>query len=260
MCPWITETVKLSFHFLIIRNLLHLCDSYQKPTFSSTVDSARNWIMVMFIHLFLFWIYYSSPFKISIILYHGSVVRKSGWLPEGGNLMKLFDNLIFLLSCKYFPMQSLYYPGPPTQVHTGTLFTWMMWTQSYWSGLAFYFLWWIACKTFLKRTYIGKYPDLVHYVCIKTTACFEGNFQSIKWLFYIITWLVKLMQGKTTLTDYIRLIKSLPFFDRSIKYIFWKMIPKAMLVKTNKSFSLIKYVILWLKVLRKVNNTCTMYT
>lgn len=109
--------------------------------------------MVMFIHLFLFWIYYSSPFKISIILYHGSVVRKSGWLPEGGNLMKLFDNLIFLLSCKYFPMQSLYYPGPPTQVHTGTLFTWMMWTQSYWSGLAFYFLWWIACKTFLKRTY-----------------------------------------------------------------------------------------------------------
>lgn len=50
------------------------------------------------------------------------------------------------------------------------------------------------------------------------------------------------MQGKTTLTDYIRLIKSLPFFDRSIKYIFWKMIPKAMLVKTSKSFSLIKYV------------------
>lgn len=98
-------------------NLLHLCDSYQKPTFSSTVDSARNWIMVMFIHLFLFWIYYSSPFKISIILYHGSVVRKSGWLPEGGNLMKLFDNLIFLLSCKYFPMQSLYYPGP---TYTGT--------------------------------------------------------------------------------------------------------------------------------------------
>lgn len=117
MCPWITETVKLSFHFLIIRNLLHLCDSYQKPTFSSTVDSARNWIMVMFIYLFLFWIYYSSPFKISIILYHGSVVRKSGWLPEGGNLMKLFDNLIFLLSCKYFPMQSLYYLGP---TYTGT--------------------------------------------------------------------------------------------------------------------------------------------
>lgn len=52
------------------------------------------------------------------------------------------------------------------------------------------------------------------------------------------------MQGKTTLTDYIRLIKSLPFFDRSIinKYIFWKIIPKAMLVKTSKSFSLIKYV------------------
>lgn len=103
MCPWITETVKLSFHFLIIRNLLHLYVSYQKPTFNSSVDSARNWTMVMFMQLFLFWIYYSSPFKISIILYHGSVVRQSGGLPEGGNLMKLFDNLIFLLSCKYFP-------------------------------------------------------------------------------------------------------------------------------------------------------------
>lgn len=60
--------------------------------------------MVMFIYLFLFWIYYSSLFKILIILYYGLVVRKSGWLFEGGNLMKLFDNFIFLLSCKYFLM------------------------------------------------------------------------------------------------------------------------------------------------------------
>lgn len=60
--------------------------------------------MVMFIYLFLFWIYYSSLFKILIILYYGLVVRKSGWFFEGGNLMKLFDNFIFLLSCKYFLM------------------------------------------------------------------------------------------------------------------------------------------------------------
>lgn len=60
--------------------------------------------MVMFIYLFLFWIYYSSLFKILIILYYGLVVCKLGWLFEGGNLMKLFDNFIFLLSCKYFLM------------------------------------------------------------------------------------------------------------------------------------------------------------
>lgn len=184
MCPWITETVKLSFHFLIIRNLLHLYVSYQKPTFNSSVDSARNWIMVMFMQLFLFWIYYSRPFKISIILYHGSVVRQSGGLPEGGNLMKLFDNLIFLLSCKYFPkavpLLSWAYLLGYTQVRSlpewcGSNHIEMAWLFIFYDGL-------LVKHSSNGPMWVSSLILFTVYI-LKNIACLESNFQSIKRLF-----------------------------------------------------------------------------